>query len=142
MTIPIIDIILLIIGLAILVKSADIFVGGASNIAYNYRIPTVIVGLTIVAFGTSAPEAAMSLTKTYSHQFADAIGTVVGSNIFNILGVIGVSALYGTLTVDKDVIKRDLPFLLRKQKKIGRRCQKKLKWNFLLKKQYYTPLLV
>lgn len=104
-------IILLIIGLAILVKSAGIFVKGASNIAYNYKIPTVIVGLTIVAFGTSAPEAATSIAFLSKHA-AETMGTIVGSNIFNILGVIGISTLFGTLAVDKDLIKRDFPFLI------------------------------
>ena len=104
-------VILLIIGLAILVKSADIFVKGASNIAYNYKIPTVIVGLTIVAFGTSAPEAATSIAFI-SKKAAETMGTIVGSNIFNILGVIGISTLFGTLAVDKGLIKRDFPFLI------------------------------
>ena len=102
----------LIVGFVILIKAADIFVDGATNIAYNYKIPAVIVGLTIVAFGTSAPEVAMSISSLVSHQMADAVGNVVGSNIFNILGVIGVSALLGTLTVDKVLIKRDFPFLI------------------------------
>lgn len=111
MMIPIVQIILLIIGLAILVKSADTFVNGASNIAYNYKIPAVIVGLTIVAFGTSAPEAATSLIFL-PQKAAETMGTIVGSNIFNILGVIGISTLFGALAVDKDLIKRDFPFLV------------------------------
>ena len=108
----IIQIILLIAGFALLIKGADIFVDGASNIAYNYKIPAVIVGLTIVAFGTSAPEAAISITASLSGSNGISIGNVIGSNIFNILGVIGVSALLGTLTVDKVLIKRDFPFLV------------------------------
>ena len=103
--------ILLIIGLAILVVSAEKFVDGASNIAYNYKIPAVIVGLTIVAFGTSAPEAATSLTLLNSNP-AEVIGNVVGSNVFNILGVIGISTLFGAIAIDKDLIKRDFPFLI------------------------------
>ena len=102
----------LLMGFALLMKGADIFVDGASNVAYNYGIPAVIVGLTIVAFGTSAPEAAISMNLAHSGNTTAAIGNVVGSNIFNILGVIGVSALLGTLTVDKILIKRDFPFLI------------------------------
>ena len=108
---PIILAIFLVIGLAILVGSAKIFVDGASNIAYNFKIPAVIVGLTIVAFGTSAPEAATSIAFL-SEKAAEAMGTIVGSNIFNILGVIGISTLFGTLAVEKDLIKRYFPFLV------------------------------
>ena len=109
---PIIQAIFLIIGFALLIKGVDTFVDGASNIAYNYKIPAVIVGLTIVAFGTSAPEAAISIKAALAGSNGIAIGNVIGSNIFNILGVIGVSALLGTLTVDKVLIKRDFPFLV------------------------------
>ena len=107
-----IQIILLIVGFALLIKGADIFVDGASNVAYNLKIPTIIVGLTIVAFGTSAPEAAVSITSAFAGTNAISLGNVVGSNIFNILAVIGISALIGTLTVDKVLIKRDFPFLV------------------------------
>ena len=96
-----IQIILLIIGFVLLIKGADVFVDGASNVAYNLKIPTIIVGLTIVAFGTSAPEAAVSITSAFAGTNALSLGNVVGSNIFNILAVVGISALLGTLTVDK-----------------------------------------
>ncbi|MBQ6813396.1 MAG: calcium/sodium antiporter [Methanobrevibacter sp.] len=108
----IIQIIILIVGFVLLIKGADIFVDGASNVAYNFKIPTIIVGLTIVAFGTSAPEAAVSITSSLAGSNAISLGNIVGSNIFNILGVIGVSALVGTLTVDKVLIRRDFPFLV------------------------------
>ena len=103
-----IQIILLIIGFVLLIKGADVFVDGASNVAYNLKIPTIIVGLTIVAFGTSAPEAAVSITSAFAGTNAISLGNVVGSNIFNILAVVGISALLGTLTVDKILIKRDI----------------------------------
>ena len=108
----IIQLILLIIGFVLLIKGADVFVDGASNVACNLKIPTIIVGLTIVAFGTSAPEAAVSITSAFAGTNAISLGNVVGSNIFNILAVVGISALLGTLTVDKILIKRDLPFLV------------------------------
>ncbi len=107
----IIQLILIIIGLAIIVKSADVFVDGAKNVAYNFKIPAVIVGLTIVAFGTSTPEISTSLLMV-SNNPAEVVGNIVGSNVFNILAVIGISTLIGTLTVKKELIKRDFPFLI------------------------------
>jgi len=106
----IIQTLLLIIGFVLLIKGADIFVDGASNVAYHYKIPTIVVGLTIVAFGTSAPEAAVSITASLAGTNDISLGNIVGSNIFNILGVIGITALLGNLTVDQVLIKRDFPF--------------------------------
>ena len=102
----------LIIGFVLLIKGADVFVDGASNVAYNFKIPAIVVGLTIVAFGTSAPEAAISILSSITGSDTISITNIVGSNIFNILAVVGVSALIGTLTVDKVLIKRDFPFLV------------------------------
>lgn len=106
----IIQIILLIVGFVLLIKGADIFVDGASNIAYYFKISTVVVGLTIVAFGTSAPEAAVSITSALDGNSSLYMGNIIGSNIFNILCVIGISALISNLSVDKVIIKRDFPF--------------------------------
>lgn len=111
-TLLILNIFLLVVGFVLLIKGADIFVDGASNVAYNLKIPAVIVGLTIVAFGTSAPEAAMSITYAQAGNAASALTNVIGSNIFNILVVVGVSALIGKLTVEKVLIERDFPFLV------------------------------
>lgn len=108
----IIEIIMLIIGFVLLIKGADVFVDGASNVAYNYKIPTIIVGLTIVAFGTSAPEAAVSITASLKGSNAISLGNIVGSNIFNILGVLGISALIGNLKVDEILLKRDFPVII------------------------------
>lgn len=108
----IIELILLIIGFVLLIKGADVFVDGASNVAYHYKVSTIVVGLTIVAIGTSAPEAAVSITASLAGSNAISLGNVVGSNIFNILGVIGISALIANLKVDKILIKRDFPFLV------------------------------
>ena len=106
----IIQIILLLLGFVLLIKGADIFVDGASNIAYYFKISTVVVGLTIVAFGTSAPEAAVSITSALDGNSSLYMGNIIGSNIFNILCVIGISALISNLSVDKVIIKRDFPF--------------------------------
>ncbi|MCQ2964161.1 MAG: calcium/sodium antiporter [archaeon] len=107
-----IQVALLIIGFIFLVKGADMFVDGASNIAYNFKIPTLIVGLTIVAFGTSAPEAAVSIAASLGGSNAISLGNVIGSNLFNILGIIGICALLGSLPVDKELLKRDFPVVL------------------------------
>ncbi len=104
--------IFLIIGFILLVKCADIFVDGSSNLAKVLRIPTLIIGLTIVAFGTSAPEAAVSITSSIKGQNDLALGNVVGSNICNILLVLGVSALFNPLKAKRQIITKDFLFCL------------------------------
>lgn len=104
--------ILLIIGFFFLIKGADLFVDGAASIARKFNIPSMIIGLTIVAMGTSAPEAAVSITSSLSGQNDMSVANVVGSNFFNILVVLGVSALISKLPVQKNTIKKDTPFLL------------------------------
>ncbi|MBQ9026511.1 MAG: calcium/sodium antiporter, partial [Methanobrevibacter sp.] len=104
--------VLLIVGFILLIKGSDFFVDGASNIASILRIPALIVGLTIVAFGTSAPEAAVSITSSLTGSNALAVSNVIGSNLFNILLIIGICALLKELELDKKVLKTDLPFLL------------------------------
>ncbi len=106
------DYILLLIGFFLLVKGADYFVDGSSDIAKKLRIPSLIIGLTIVAFGTSAPEAAVSITASIDGQNGIAIGNVIGSNIFNLLMVIGASGIIKPLLVEKSILSRDFPFLL------------------------------
>ena len=99
----IIQIVLLIVGFVFLIKGSDFFVDGSSSIASLLKIPTIIVGLTIVAFGTSAPEAAVSITSSLAGNNAMAVSNVIGSNLFNILMVIGVSALLGDLLMEISV---------------------------------------
>lgn len=108
----IIQVVLLLVGFVFLIKGSDLFVDGASSIASLLKIPTVIVGLTIVAFGTSAPEAAVSITSSLTGSNAMAVSNVIGSNMFNLLMVIGVSALLSELLMEKDVLNKDLPFLV------------------------------
>ena len=113
MDMPIIlQFVLLIVGFVFLIKGSDFFVDGASSIASLLKIPTIIVGLTIVAFGTSAPEAAVSITSAITGNNAMAVSNVIGSNLFNILMVIGISALLGELLMEKSVLNKDLPFLV------------------------------
>ena len=99
---------LLILGFIFLIKGADLFVDGSSSIAKHMKIPSVIVGLTIVAMGTSAPEASVSITAALAGNSDISLGNIVGSNIFNILVVIGVSAIIFPIIAHKDIIKRDL----------------------------------
>lgn len=106
------QILLLIVGFVFLIKGSDIFVDGASSIASLLKIPTIIVGLTIVAFGTSAPEAAVSITSSLTGSNAMAVSNVIGSNLFNMLMVIGVAALLSELLMEKSVLEKDLPFLV------------------------------
>lgn len=101
------DYILLIIGFALLIKGADIFVDGASSIAKKIGIPPVIVGLTIVSLGTSAPELAVSLISAINGSNEIAIGNVLGSNLFNTLMVLGVTAVVLPLIIQKEKIKTD-----------------------------------
>lgn len=108
----ILQVILLIVGFVLLIKGSDLFVDGASSIASLLKIPTIIVGLTIVAFGTSAPEAAVSITSSLTGSNAMAVSNVIGSNLFNILMVIGIAALFGDLLMEKSVLNKDLPFLV------------------------------
>ena len=108
----IIQVVLLLVGFLFLIKGSDFFVDGASSIASILKIPTIIVGLTIVAFGTSAPEAAVSITSSLAGNNAMAVSNVIGSNLFNMLMVIGVSALLGDLLMEKKDLDKDLPFLV------------------------------
>jgi len=104
--------IILLIGFVCLIKGADFFVEGASSIAASLRVPTLIIGLTIVAFGTSAPELAVSITSAIDGKNAIAVGNVIGSNIFNILMVVGFSAAILPLKVKKTILIKELPFTL------------------------------
>jgi len=104
--------ILLIIGFILLIKGADGFVSGASSIAKRFNIPSLIIGLTIVAFGTSAPEAAVSINAALSGQNDMAVANVVGSNIFNLSFVIGTTALVHPIKVQKSTIIKEFPFVI------------------------------
>jgi len=108
----IIQVVLLLVGFVFLIKGSDFFVDGASSIASLLKIPTIIVGLTIVAFGTSAPEAAVSIPSSLVGNNAMAVSNVIGSNLFNMLMVIGIAALLSNLLMEKSVLEKDLPFLV------------------------------
>ena len=103
---------LLILGFALLVKGADWFVDGAAGIAGKCKISPLVIGLTVVAFGTSAPELAVSVVSAAQHSTDLAIGNVMGSNIANILLILGFSALLHKLPVQKNSLRLDLPVLV------------------------------
>lgn len=108
----ILTIILLLVGFVFLIKGADFFVDGASDLATKLKIPAMIIGLTIVAFGTSAPEAAVSLSSALTGSNAIAVSNVIGSNIFNLLAVIGVTAIIYKINITKESLRQDFPVLL------------------------------
>ncbi len=98
---------ILVLGFVLLVWGADKFVEGASSLATKLGVPSLIIGLTIVAFGTSAPELAVSVTAGLNHANEIALGNVVGSNIFNLLVVAGMSAVFAPLVMEKELLYRD-----------------------------------
>ena len=103
-------ILLLIAGFVLLIKGADFFVEGSSAVARRLKVPSIIIGLTIVAMGTSLPECAVSVTASLSNNNALAISNVVGSNIFNLMVVCGACALFVPLKVHINTLKKEFPF--------------------------------
>lgn len=106
------NILLLVAGFVLLIKGADFFVVGASRIAQRFGIPEIVIGLTIVAFGTSAPEAAISISAAVQGNTGIAIGNILGSNILNILIILGVTACIANLPVSKTTVKYEMPFVI------------------------------
>lgn len=102
----------LVLGFAMLVKGADWFVDGAAGIADKFGIPQMVIGLTIVAMGTSAPEAAVSITAALKGSAAITIGNVVGSNILNILIILGLTAVITSVAIAKSTLKIEIPIML------------------------------
>ena len=101
--------IFLIIGFVLLIKGADFFVDGASSVAAKLKVPSLIIGLTVVSLGTSMPEAAVSISASLSGGNAISLGNVIGSNIFNLLMVVGISSIILPIATDNDILKRDMP---------------------------------
>ena len=107
-----IQVILLIIGFIVLIKGADIFVDGASSIALNCKLSKMLIGLTIVAFGTSAPEFAVSVKSIISNNSDMVIGNVIGSNILNILLIIGICSIIKPIKVKSNTVRKELPIVM------------------------------
>ena len=102
--------VLLILGFVLLIKGADYFVEGSSSVAKLLKVPAIIIGLTVVAFGTSMPEASVSITAALKGQNSLAVSNVLGSNMFNLLIVLGCSALMRPLRATDSVLKKEFPF--------------------------------
>ncbi len=108
----IINILLLILGFVLLIKGADVFVDGASSTAQNFKVSKMLIGLTIVAFGTSAPEFAVSMSAIAKGSTDMVLGNVIGSNIMNILLILGVAAAIKPLTISDNTVKKELPLTM------------------------------
>lgn len=106
-----VDFLLLAFGFILLIRGADYFVEGASALAARLCIPPIVIGLTVVAMGTSAPEAAVSIVSALQGSNGIALGNVIGSNIANILLILGVTSVISSLTVQKTTVRYELPFM-------------------------------
>lgn len=106
------DYLLLVLGLVLLVAGADGLVKGAARLAAKIGIPSLVIGLTVVAFGTSAPELAVSINSALSNKTELAIANVVGSNIFNVLFILGLAAIIIPLSISKQLIRQDVPIMV------------------------------
>lgn len=103
---------ILVVGFVLLIKGADFFVEGSSAAAKKFRVPSVVIGLTVVAMGTSAPELAVSLSAALEGSNEIAVSNVTGSNMFNLMAVLGICAVMSPLPSDKNIVKKDYPFMI------------------------------
>ena len=101
---------ILVIGFVLLIKGADYFVEGSSSVAKKFKVPSLIIGMTIVAMGTSLPELAVSVTASMTGNNTLAVSNVAGSNIFNLMVVCGACALFAPLTIEKNTLMKEFPF--------------------------------
>ena len=108
----VLNLLLLAVGFVLLIKGADVFVDGASKLAAKLHVPQIVIGLTIVAFGTSAPEAAVSITSAFKGTAGIAIGNIIGSNICNVLLILGLSGVIGVLAVKKNTFRYEIPYVV------------------------------
>ncbi len=106
------NILVLVVGFVLLIKGADFFVDGASSTASNLRVPKILIGLTIIAFGTSAPELAVSIKALASGETDMVLGNVIGSNILNILLILGVAAMIRPLRIKSNTIRKEIPITI------------------------------
>lgn len=104
------DIIFLLVGFVLLIKGADILIDGSSSIAKKFGLSNLMIGLTIIAFGTSAPELVVNIMASINGNSDIGMGNVVGSNIVNILLILGLAAIFSNLKVDSSIIKKEIPF--------------------------------
>lgn len=105
------QVIILLISFVVLIKGADVFVESASSVAKHLNVPDILIGLTIVAFGTSAPEASVSIKAVLAQNSDMVLGNIIGSNILNILLILGISSIIAPIRVQNNTIKKEIPFL-------------------------------
>ena len=105
-------VLLLLLGFVLLIKGANYFVLGSSSLATNYKVPKKLIGLTIIAFGTSAPELAISFNAMMSSNSDIILGNVIGSNIVNVLLILGIGGLICPIRITSATIKKEMPLLL------------------------------
>ncbi|WP_232821283.1 sodium:calcium antiporter [Oceanimonas marisflavi] len=103
---------MLITGLLLLIVGADLLVRGAARLAASLGVPALVIGLTVVAFGTSAPELAVSVKSAWAGQTELSIANVVGSNIFNVLFILGLAAVISPLVASQQLIRQDVPIMI------------------------------
>ena len=108
----IVNILLLVLGFVLLIKGADFFVDGASSTAQNFKVSKMLIGLTIIAFGTSAPEFAVSMQSLAKGSTDMLLGNVIGSNILNILLILGVAAVINPIKISDNTVKKELPICM------------------------------
>ena len=108
----VLQVLLLIVGFVLLIKGADYFVDGAASTAENFKVSKTLVGLTIIAFGTSAPELAVSIKALASGSTEMVLGNVIGSNVLNILLILGLAALIRPLSIRKETIRKEIPICI------------------------------
>jgi len=108
----VLNILILIIGITLLIKGADFFIIGASDLARRFKIPQIVIGLTIVAMGTSAPEASVSINSALKGITGVAIGNIFGSNIVNVLLILGLTSAICALQLQKNSVKFEMPFVI------------------------------
>ncbi len=108
----ILQILLLIVGFVLLIKGADFFVDGAASTATNFKVSKTLIGLTIIAFGTSAPELAVSIKALASGSTEMVLGNVIGSNVLNILLILGLAAFIRPLAIRKETIRKEIPICI------------------------------
>ena len=102
----------LLFGFVLLIKGSEFFVDGAAGIAVRFGIPQMVIGLTIVAMGTSAPEAAVSITAAIGGNADITVGNIVGSNILNVLLILGIASVIVSIAVEKASIRYDIPYMI------------------------------
>ena len=108
----ILNIVFLIAGLAFILVGANMLTDGASSIAKRWGVSELVIGLTVVAFGTSAPELVISIVSAINGSAELAIGNVVGSNIFNVLAIIGITAIFAPIKIERSIMTKDIPLVL------------------------------